>query len=160
MKEYQSRFVAYCKAQGREPEAQLDHDRILWPGGHMAGYMLWIEERWKEWFAAENIRRSQCVLSDKDHVHFDLWLADKDDCGDTGLLLGGLYSRHGDSRVMMLMADHAAKGIWLNELESHPAVTAEDDSKHNWYGSRAEFDASGWRPNAPSEERDRNCSNL
>ncbi len=35
------RFARYAEMQGRSPEDQLDHDREAWPGGCMAGFILW-----------------------------------------------------------------------------------------------------------------------
>lgn len=43
--QFQPRFVAYAKAHGREPQAQLDHDSKRWPGGCMCGFICWIGER-------------------------------------------------------------------------------------------------------------------
>lgn len=42
---FQPYFVAYAKSNGREPQAQLDHDKTEWPGGCMCGFMLWIGDR-------------------------------------------------------------------------------------------------------------------
>lgn len=39
------RFIAYATAHGRTPEAQLEHDRETYPGGSMAGFILWIADR-------------------------------------------------------------------------------------------------------------------
>lgn len=38
-------YVAYAKAHGRSPEAMLAHDRERWPGGAMAGFMIWNSKR-------------------------------------------------------------------------------------------------------------------
>lgn len=46
MTEWNPLYAAYAKAHGRSCEDQLVHDREAWPGGRMAGYMLWIREAW------------------------------------------------------------------------------------------------------------------
>lgn len=38
------RFVWYAQSQGRSPEEQLEHDAARYPGGKMAGFILWISE--------------------------------------------------------------------------------------------------------------------
>ena len=43
------RFENYARVHGRTPEAQLAHDKEEWPGGCMAGYMLWMAEKGREW---------------------------------------------------------------------------------------------------------------
>jgi hypothetical protein len=48
---YQPRFVAYARAHGRSPEAQLTHDQALWPGGRMLPFLQWIQQQ-REVFAA------------------------------------------------------------------------------------------------------------
>lgn len=45
---FQPRFVAYARSQGRDPEAQLAHDMRKWPGGCMAGFMIWTGQRLAE----------------------------------------------------------------------------------------------------------------
>lgn len=37
------RYVAYCAAHGRTPDAQGARDRNRWPGGCMTGYIMWIQ---------------------------------------------------------------------------------------------------------------------
>ena len=65
--------------------------------------------------------------------------------GDSGVILGGFYTD--GKRTLMCMADHATKGIWLTDTsdENDGPMTREEDLKWNWYGTRAEFDAHGWR---------------
>jgi hypothetical protein len=67
--------------------------------------------------------------------------------GDSGVILGGFYT---DGRLtLMCMADHATKGIWLTDPspDAPCPMTREEDERLevNWYGTRAEFDARGWK---------------
>jgi len=39
---FQPYFVAYARAHGRTPEAQMEVDRAEWRGGCMVGFILWI----------------------------------------------------------------------------------------------------------------------
>lgn len=64
------RYVAYATAHGRDPDAQLEHDREAWPGGAMCGFVLWIGERWTAW-RREHGRRQWEPLSAADHESFD-----------------------------------------------------------------------------------------
>lgn len=50
MNDWNPRYVAFAATHGRTPEAQLDADRVEWPGGVMAGFIIWISQR-KEAFA-------------------------------------------------------------------------------------------------------------
>ena len=45
MKKWSPRFSLYARAQGRKPQAQLDHDREKYPGGCMAGFFSWMTLR-------------------------------------------------------------------------------------------------------------------
>jgi hypothetical protein len=42
------RYACYAKAHGRTPEAQLEHDDSVCPGGKMAGFLIWMGDRWRE----------------------------------------------------------------------------------------------------------------
>lgn len=75
MTDFHSRWVAYARSHGREPEAQLAYDRERWPGGSLAGYTIWIGARWREW--ADQANRDRMRLTDADHAAFDAWLTER-----------------------------------------------------------------------------------
>lgn len=70
------RYLAYCAVNGKTPDEMLRYDDKRWPGGRMAGYILWIGERWQEW-RAEKGYGPRYILSDTDHAEFDTWLNTK-----------------------------------------------------------------------------------
>lgn len=69
------RYLNYCRVHGRQwrPEDQIAADRERWPGGCMAGFLLWIDQRWREWRWAHGIGPDD-VLDGHDHKAFDRWL--------------------------------------------------------------------------------------
>lgn len=71
--EYQPRYLAYCTSHGKTPEAMLAHDYQAWPGGVMCGFILWISEKWQEFFKLHPACRRN-FLSSADHDNFDSWL--------------------------------------------------------------------------------------
>jgi hypothetical protein len=70
------RFLAYCAEQGRTAEEQLAHDEIAFPGGRMAGFLVWTSERWRE-FRARTKTGEYVAVSEDEHVAFDAWLAER-----------------------------------------------------------------------------------
>jgi hypothetical protein len=40
------RYLAYCRAHSKTPDAMLAHDDAAWPGGKMTGFILWMSEQW------------------------------------------------------------------------------------------------------------------
>ena len=68
------RFVAYARQHGKTPREMLEHDKKRFPGGRMAGFILWIGARWGEWHEARGLRRHEHILTDRDHADFDDWL--------------------------------------------------------------------------------------
>lgn len=72
---FQPRFAAYARVHGRTPEAQIEHDKEAWPGGVMTGFVLWNNERWREWRAANGYRHDDILPSDA-HERYDRWLAE------------------------------------------------------------------------------------
>ena len=51
------RYLAYAKAHGKTPAGMLASDTERWPGGKMAGFILWVGARWAEWCAARGLAR-------------------------------------------------------------------------------------------------------
>jgi hypothetical protein len=46
VKDWNPRYLYYVASQGdRTPEAQMEHDRVEYPGGRMCGFILWISGR-------------------------------------------------------------------------------------------------------------------
>jgi hypothetical protein len=70
--QFNSRYVAYCQAHKLTPDEMLQRDEVLWPGGVMCGYMLWIGRR----FAEAKIEQTDYFFDGHlyDHVGFDEWL--------------------------------------------------------------------------------------
>ncbi|MFP4453261.1 MAG: hypothetical protein ACLFPI_07830 [Desulfobacterales bacterium] len=69
---YNPRYTAYCRAHGKTLEGMQKHDRKIWPGGFMAGYMLWIQEKLQE-FKIQSPGSFTCD-SLTDHKGFDEFL--------------------------------------------------------------------------------------
>ncbi len=70
MKEWNPRYVAYAASNGLTPEAQMEHDTEEFPGGKMAGFILWMSRKWQEWRKA-NGRKWWDPTSDEDQAAFD-----------------------------------------------------------------------------------------
>lgn len=74
-KRWNTRFLAYARSQGTpDPEAMLALDRIRYPGGVMAGYILWNSARWDEFCAERGIDSHYRSLHG---AEYDAWLAKK-----------------------------------------------------------------------------------
>ena len=71
--EYQPRYVAYASAHDATPGEMLARDVERWPGGRMAGYAIWVSQKWREWDAARG-QGSDHVRGDEEHAAFAAWL--------------------------------------------------------------------------------------
>lgn len=81
--EYQSRYVAYASAHGNIPPEQLKHDSVNWPGGKMAGYLIWITQMWRTWAdEAGEVAQYGDAWSPSQHTAFDAWLTQKTKKGE------------------------------------------------------------------------------
>ena len=72
---WNSRFVQYARVHGRTPEEQLAHDQIAFPGGVMAGYIIWNDRKWTEYHKLRGWKRHDHVLTTEDHEAYDNWLS-------------------------------------------------------------------------------------
>lgn len=71
---WNKRYLEYARAQGTpDPDAMLRRDVSRFPGGKMAGFILWISARWDQWRAAKELARD-APLSQAQHDEFDAWL--------------------------------------------------------------------------------------
>ena len=68
-----SRYLAYCYSQGRDPVAQRVHDGVAWPGGINTGYLLWVRPRIQEWKRLRGMA-DDGHMDHEDHAAFDAWL--------------------------------------------------------------------------------------
>lgn len=71
-----SRYVAYATSQGRSPAIQLAHDAASWPGGRMAGYVIWIGTELRSWKTLRGLRHDD-HMTDADQDAFDAWLSER-----------------------------------------------------------------------------------
>lgn len=79
VEERNPRYVCYATAHGRSPDGMLVYDAQRFPGGKMAGFICWIEERWEEWERDRPVheRRPWATLREELRSAFDAWLREK-----------------------------------------------------------------------------------
>lgn len=66
------RYLNYCRAHGKTPDEMLEHDRKEWPGGVMAGFILWHKARLGESMKA--LPGAWAPYGLTDHAAYDAWL--------------------------------------------------------------------------------------
>lgn len=64
------RYLAYCQHLGNTPEEQMAKDTERWPGGAMTGYILWMREKWGQFWLLDEWPE---VTGGHNHA-FDVWL--------------------------------------------------------------------------------------
>ena len=69
--DYQPRYIAYCNFNNKSPEEMMIADKIEFPGGRTAGFILWITSAWSLW---EKETKRFKPHGDQDHIDFDQWL--------------------------------------------------------------------------------------
>lgn len=69
------RYLAYCRWHGVTPDEMLAHDRKVWPGGPMCGFILWSHARIQEAYKAIPLAFVPGGgLTEKGHEIYDAWL--------------------------------------------------------------------------------------
>ncbi|MFN9114348.1 MAG: hypothetical protein ACK5XN_30160 [Bacteroidota bacterium] len=66
------RYLAYCNAYGHTPQTQVAIDRASWPGGCMAGFILWNRSKIVSFSRVRPRAFFMGQLSD--HKAYDNWL--------------------------------------------------------------------------------------
>lgn len=75
---YTHRYRAYCRAHSSTPEEMLEQDKQRFHGGHMAGFIAWINQRWTAWGRRRGIANHvNYIKSDDDHADFDRFIGDE-----------------------------------------------------------------------------------
>ena len=69
--DYNPRYLKYCQAHNMNPAEMGKHDQMLYPGGCMAGFILWIQAKWGEWRRMNNYYGPALAVH---HESFDAWL--------------------------------------------------------------------------------------
>ncbi len=69
-----SRFANYARAHGRTEAEQIAYDSVEFPGGKMAGFLIWNSQRLAE--ASQEIPRAFAGRARRlvDHDAYDAWL--------------------------------------------------------------------------------------
>jgi hypothetical protein len=70
------RYLAYCRAHGNAYKEQLAKDTETFPGGKMTGFVLWLQQKWRE-FRDEKHPDIHMDFVKLKHGEFDKWLRDK-----------------------------------------------------------------------------------
>ncbi len=70
----QPRYVAYCITLGAgSAEEMIARDAVAYPGGKMAGFMVWIDASWRNWDKERGVKPGSS-RSASDHTEFTAWL--------------------------------------------------------------------------------------
>jgi hypothetical protein len=69
--QWNPRYVLYARAHGRTPEEMLAHDDEAFPGGIMAGFIIWINQQWNAFVEFKKCSRHWVRWYDRE---FDPWL--------------------------------------------------------------------------------------
>ena len=73
---FNPRYVCYAQVHERDPEQMLAFDAERFPGGKMAGFLIWMGHRWSEYRHLRGLSAT-APLSDADHDDFMSWLERK-----------------------------------------------------------------------------------
>ena len=66
---FNPRYTEYAKAHGKTEEEMLSQDKEQYPGGCMAGFVTWINDKWFKWRMLNNISKD-FPLSTEHHEAF------------------------------------------------------------------------------------------
>lgn len=67
-------FLAYCRANGNTVDQQIQKDEIEYPGGRMCGFILWTNEKQKNFLKKYPNIPSSLVASHPEYSNFIIGL--------------------------------------------------------------------------------------
>jgi hypothetical protein len=70
---FNPRYTEYARVHGKTEEEMLAYDKEQYPGGCMAGFVNWINDKWFKWKMLNNISKD-FPLSTEHHDAFTNWL--------------------------------------------------------------------------------------
>ena len=71
------RYSAYCRAHGRDPESMLAHDRERFPGGKMAGFIVWLRREWSAFDDEHHGGKAPFARPEGEHDAFNYFLVQR-----------------------------------------------------------------------------------
>jgi hypothetical protein len=69
------RYEIYALERGNTSEEQIREDRKKFPGGANAGYMCWLEAKWRAFWTETKKPVEEWWFRDRHGAEFTLWLA-------------------------------------------------------------------------------------
>jgi hypothetical protein len=79
--EWNPRYLQYCRVNGESnPNRMLEKDYERYTGGKMCGFILWVQNKWSQWYEFIGIGKLSVYeqVLHQDHAAFDKWLAAQD----------------------------------------------------------------------------------
>lgn len=73
-KKWNPRYLVYCGDE--DPDTVLERDRERYPGGCMAGFILWLHRKWAEWKTMKGYPLTECYAYSPYQEEFDEWLSE------------------------------------------------------------------------------------
>jgi hypothetical protein len=65
-RQWNPRFLQYARWRGMTPEEALESDSGAFPGGRMAGFVLWSDARIQEWCRISGVDRHYAGLHNRE----------------------------------------------------------------------------------------------
>lgn len=75
MTQINPRYIAYAAAHNRTHSEMLAYDSQRYPGGKMAGFIIWMSQRWSEWDKSKGHDPYWHARTELEQDEFTAWLA-------------------------------------------------------------------------------------
>lgn len=74
IREWNPRYLAYADANHNLPQEQILIDRQKYPGGYMAGFIIWNRLHWSLFFQSLGLNKNPAVITEDVHKQYNEWL--------------------------------------------------------------------------------------